>query len=184
MVSHNYKTLNARKVLGTGFPAIIVLCTSHIICKSIIHWLILVENCIDQGFFFFKSCYWRSASITPISVSFPFETSELMPTNILCCILFHGSFNDVISNTCKRKKVSKLNSTEIDFWRRSAWISRKDKIRNTIIKQKINVTRSLLDDIKTKQLTWYGHVQRMEEGRLPKKSYEMEPTRKKKTKKT
>ena len=55
------------------------------------------------------------------------------------------------------------------------------KIRNNIIKQKMNVTRSLLEDIKTKQLKWYGHVQRMEEGRLPKKSYEMEPTRKKKT---
>ena len=38
----------------------------------------------------------------------------------------------------------------MDFWRRSARISRKDKIRNTIIKQKINVTRSLLEDIKTK----------------------------------
>ena len=54
-------------------------------------------------------------------------------------------------------------------------------IRNNIIKQKMNITRSLLEDIKTKQLKWYGHVQRMEEGRLPKKSYEMEPTRKKKT---
>ena len=32
----------------------------------------------------------------------------------------------------------------------------------------MNVSRSLLDDIKTKQLQWYGHVQRMEEGRLPK----------------
>jgi len=39
---------------------------------------------------------------------------------------------------------------------------------NTIIKQKINVTRILLEDIKTKQLQWYGHVQRMEERRLPK----------------
>jgi len=45
----------------------------------------------------------------------------------------------------------------------------------------MNVTRSLLDDIKTQQLKWYGHVQRMEEGRLPKRSNEMEPTRKKKT---
>ena len=47
------------------------------------------------------------------------------------------------------------------------------KIRNNIIKQKMNkkmnVTRSLLEDIKTKRLKWYGHVQRMEEGRLPKK---------------
>ena len=56
----------------------------------------------------------------------------------------------------------------MDFWWRSAQIF-KDKIRNTIIKQKINATRSLLDDIKTKQLKWYGHVQRMEEGRLQKK---------------
>jgi hypothetical protein len=29
----------------------------------------------------------------------------------------------------------------------------------------MNVTRSLLADIKNKQLQWYGHVQRMEEGR-------------------
>ena len=36
----------------------------------------------------------------------------------------------------------------------------------------MNVTRSLLEDIKTKQLKWYGHVQRMVEGRLSKKSYE------------
>ena len=52
----------------------------------------------------------------------------------------------------KSKKIAKLNSTEMDFWRRSAIISRKEKM---------NVTISLLDYIKTKQLQWYGHVQRM-----------------------
>ena len=52
----------------------------------------------------------------------------------------------------KAKTITKLNSTEMDFWRLSTRISRKDKIRNNIIKQKMNVTRSLLDDIKTKQL--------------------------------
>ena len=31
----------------------------------------------------------------------------------------------------KAKTVAKLNSTEMYFWRRSARISRKDKIRNT-----------------------------------------------------
>jgi hypothetical protein len=55
----------------------------------------------------------------------------------------------------------------MDLWRRSARIFRKDKIRNTIIKKKMNVTRSLLNHIKTQQLQWYGRVQRMEEGRLP-----------------
>ena len=54
-------------------------------------------------------------------------------------------------------------------------ISRKDKIRNTIIKQKMNVTRSHLDDIKTKQLQWYGHFQRMEERRLPKEVMKWRP---------
>ena len=37
------------------------------------------------------------------------------------------------------------------------------------------VTRSLLDDINAKQLKWYGHVQRMEEGRLPKQAMKWNP---------
>jgi len=39
----------------------------------------------------------------------------------------------------------------------------------------MNVVSSLLDDIKTKQLQWYGHVQRMEEGRLPKEVMKWSP---------
>jgi hypothetical protein len=68
----------------------------------------------------------------------------------------------------------------MDFWRHSARISRKDKIRNNIIKQKMNVARSHLDDIKTKQLQSYGHVQRMEEGRLPKEVMKWRPPRRRK----
>ena len=75
----------------------------------------------------------------------------------------------------KAKTVAKLNSTEMDFWQRSARISRKDKIRNNIIKQKMNVARSHLDDIKTKQLQSYGLVQRMEEGRFPKEVMKWRP---------
>ena len=32
----------------------------------------------------------------------------------------------------------------------------------------MGVTHTIIDDIKTKQLIWYGHVQRMAENRLPK----------------
>ena len=39
----------------------------------------------------------------------------------------------------------------------------------------MNVTRSLLDDIETKQLQWYGHIQRMEEGRSPKEVMNWRP---------
>jgi hypothetical protein len=44
----------------------------------------------------------------------------------------------------------------------------KTKLEIMLLRKKMSVTRSLLDDIKTKQLQWYGYVQRMEEGRLPK----------------
>jgi hypothetical protein len=40
----------------------------------------------------------------------------------------------------------------------------------------MNVTRSLLDSIKTKLFQWYGHVQRMEEGRLPKEVMKWSPS--------
>jgi hypothetical protein len=39
----------------------------------------------------------------------------------------------------------------------------------------MSVTRSLLDDIKTKALRLYGHVQRMEEGRLSKEVMKCRP---------
>jgi hypothetical protein len=39
----------------------------------------------------------------------------------------------------------------------------------------MNVTSSLLDDIKTKQLQWYRHVQRMKEGRLTKEVMKWRP---------
>ena len=41
--------------------------------------------------------------------------------------------------------------------------------------KKTNVTKFLLQDIKTKQLQWYGDVQRMEEGRLPKEVIKWRP---------
>jgi len=44
----------------------------------------------------------------------------------------------------------------------------------------MNVTRSLLDDIKTKQLQWHGHVSRMEEGRLPKEVMKWRPPERRK----
>ena len=39
----------------------------------------------------------------------------------------------------------------------------------------MDVARSILDDIKIQQLQSYGHVQRMEEGRLPKEVVKWSP---------
>ncbi|PSN48909.1 hypothetical protein C0J52_03480 [Blattella germanica] len=75
----------------------------------------------------------------------------------------------------KSGTIHKLHSTEIDFWRRSARISRRDKIRNSVIREKMKVKESLTEDIKTAQLRWFGRVKRMKEDRLPKKVFEWQP---------
>jgi hypothetical protein len=55
-------------------------------------------------------------------------------------------------------------------------MSSKDKIRNNVIKKEMNLTRSLFEDTKTKQLQWYGHVQRIEEGSMTKEVVEWRPS--------
>jgi hypothetical protein len=56
----------------------------------------------------------------------------------------------------------------MDALRRSSRISRKDRIRNVTIRQQIGLEETIIKEIEQNQLTLYGHVQRMAEGRLPK----------------
>jgi hypothetical protein len=62
--------------------------------------------------------------------------------------------------------------------RRSSRISRKDKIRNVTIRQQIGLEETIIKEIEQNQLTWYGHVQRMAEGRLPKIALKWRPKQK------
>ena len=78
----------------------------------------------------------------------------------------------------KTKSITKLNSTEMDFWRGLARILRRDNIKNTIVNQKINVTRSLLDDIKMIHSGEWD-VQEMDEAKIIKKIVKWQPKVKK-----
>jgi hypothetical protein len=62
----------------------------------------------------------------------------------------------------------RVEATEMDALRRSSRISRKERIRNVTIRQQIGLEETIVIEIEQNQLTWYGHVQRMTEGRLPK----------------
>jgi len=62
----------------------------------------------------------------------------------------------------------RVEVTEMDALRRSSRISRKERIRNVTIRQQIVLEETIIKEIEQNQLTWYGHVQRMAEGRLPK----------------
>ena len=62
----------------------------------------------------------------------------------------------------------RVEATEMDALRRSSRISRKERISNVTIRQQIGLEETIKKEIEQNQLTWYGHVQRMAEGRLPK----------------
>jgi hypothetical protein len=56
----------------------------------------------------------------------------------------------------------------MDKLRRSSRISRKGRSGNVTIRQQIGLEETITKETEQIQLTWYGHVQRMAEGRLPK----------------
>ena len=78
--------------------------------------------------------------------------------------LLYGSETWKLTENSKRR----VEATEMDALRRSSGISRKERIRNVTIRQQIGLEETIIKEIEQNQLTWYGHVQRMVEGRLPK----------------
>ena len=78
--------------------------------------------------------------------------------------LLYGSETWRLTENNKRR----VEAIEMDALRRSSKISRKERIRNVTIRQQIGLEEPIIKEIEQNQLTWYGHVQRMAEGRLPK----------------
>jgi len=72
-----------------------------------------------------------------------------------------------------------MYATEIEALRRSSRILRKERIRNATIRQQIGLEEPIIKEIEQNQLTWYGNVQRMAEGRLPKIALKWMPKQKK-----
>jgi len=62
--------------------------------------------------------------------------------------------------------------------RRSCRISRKERIRNVTVGQQIGLEEPIVKEIEQNQLIWYGHVQRMAEGRLHKITLKWMPKQK------
>jgi hypothetical protein len=56
----------------------------------------------------------------------------------------------------------------MDTLRISSRISRKERIINVTIRQQIGIEVTIINEIEQNQLTWYGHFQRIAQGRLPK----------------
>jgi hypothetical protein len=63
----------------------------------------------------------------------------------------------------------------MDFWRRFARKSRKEKVRNDTIRAIMQVRKNILKVIEEKRLRRFGHVKRMPGSRLPRKFLQWEP---------
>ena len=88
--------------------------------------------------------------------------------------LFYGSETWRRTENNKRR----VEATEMDGLRRSSRISRKERIRNVTLRQQIELEELIIKEIEQNQLTWYSHVQRMAEGRLPKIALKWMPKQK------
>jgi hypothetical protein len=91
-------------------------------------------------------------------------------------VLLYGSEIQTL-NECYRKR---LQVVEMDFLRRSGRVSRLEHISNQEIRTRMNAEESIIDRIKNKGLSWFGHVLRMEEERWPKQLYQWKPPGKRK----
>jgi len=88
--------------------------------------------------------------------------------------LLYGSETRRLTENNKRR----VEDTEMDALRKFSGISRKERIRNVTIRQQIGLEKPIIKETEQNQLTWYSHVQRMAEGRLPKITLKWMPKQK------
>lgn len=99
--------------------------------------------------------------------------------------LYSSIFKSIILYGCEtwqinKSQEAKLNTIAMDFLRRSARISRMDKIRNDRIRDIMMIEKPFIEDIQQKQLGWFGHIKRMQETRLPYQILHWQPYEKRK----
>ena len=95
------------------------------------------------------------------------KTKMAIFNSIYCPTLMYGSE----SWTLEARDKSRLQATEMKFLRRTVGKTKRDKIRNTRIREEVKAD-SLEERIERNQLRWYGHVNRMNEDRIPKQIFE------------
>ena len=68
----------------------------------------------------------------------------------------------------KKEDENRLLVFEMMCLRKILGVSRLDKIRNTHIRQTLDLNHTIIDQINHKRMRFFGHIQRMYTGRYPK----------------
>ena len=69
----------------------------------------------------------------------------------------------------KERERQKLNVFEMRCLRSMCGVSRLDRLRNEIVRERTGVRKELADRVDVNVLRWFGHVERMDDERLLKK---------------
>ena len=100
---------------------------------------------------------WKSKEITT-------ETKIELYRVLILSIATYGSE----SWTLKKRDEHRLLVFEMSCLRRILCVSRRDKLRNSSIRETTKCQTSIVDKIKAKQLSYFGHAIRMPNHRYPK----------------
>lgn len=73
--------------------------------------------------------------------------------------------------TMGEREESQIQAAEMRFLRSMVGMTKRDRIRNTIIREMLGVEK-LGDKMGRTRLRWYGHMKRMTEERMPRRIYE------------
>jgi hypothetical protein len=82
------------------------------------------------------------------------KTKKLMYQASVQSILLYGAE----TWTLNTQQANELLATEMNFWRRCARKSRKEKVRNVAIREVMEVGKNILELIEEKRLQWFRHV--------------------------
>ena len=99
---------------------------------------------------------WKTSSIstrTKIKLYRAFVTPVLMYGSECWCL--------------RKEDERRILVAEMSWLRRIAGRTRRDRIRNEVIRKELGQRETLVDKIRKRRLTWFGHVVRMDDKRLP-----------------
>ena len=95
------------------------------------------------------------------------KTKMSIFNSIYCPTLMYGSESWTLDSGDK----SRLQAAEMKFLRRTAGKTKRDKVRNTSLREQLKA-ESLEHKIERNQLRWFGHVNRMTDERIAKRVFE------------
>src|SRR5688572_9418412 len=99
---------------------------------------------------------WRSCNISTRTKTKLYET-------LVIPVLIYGA-----ETWCMKKEDERrLLVAEMGWLRGLLNRSRREKIRNEVTREELGQKETVVERIKKRRLTWYGHVIRMENGRMP-----------------